>query len=465
MVNSSNDVLLQEKMEQMMNDIYETLRGLFFNHIHEALPPFERFKVPEIELSDDIKPKTWGQYSLEEIIEKIKPVIEPMIDQIHIYGRLKNYRLEKAVRIIERIIRNCECGEFREKSEFEELLNELCNIIDNEETEGEDAFTNDDFNNDEGKKIIEAVNLLKNVKRTVLILGEFFAKDNRIILYIKANEQCRGQSTLENRMLATLAHELFHAMHCFMKGTDKWFEKEGDARSTVVESLARWAEYCWCKHQNETEFKDIVRKMEQDWKTSDFPSDPYSAAKVFDNEDVIDLDIEVLAASIKDWDKAYKKIELHRNGKFLKYNIDDEARKLYRKLTREESIRNLKTNDWIIIHPHDSKMSEWCNLTLCKLIQYELEQSGFAVTRVPCKGQYLKRNTELVWGKSALLMIKNYGVVSKWNFVHSIENIVEKYVNTVFPFFGDAPLWDEFYMIDLLTKMMKEERALGIKNM
>ena len=129
MVNSSNDVLLQEKMEQMMNDIYETLRGLFFNHIHEALPPFERFKKPTIELSDKIKTKTWGQYSLEEIIEKIKPVIEPMIDQIHIYGRLKNYRLEKAVRIIERIIRNCECGEFREKSEFEELLNELRYIM------------------------------------------------------------------------------------------------------------------------------------------------------------------------------------------------------------------------------------------------------------------------------------------------------------------------------------------------
>ena len=74
MINNSNDVLLQEKMEQMMNDIYETLRGLFFNHIHEALPPFERFKVPEIRLSDEIKAKTFGKYSLEEVIEKIKSV-------------------------------------------------------------------------------------------------------------------------------------------------------------------------------------------------------------------------------------------------------------------------------------------------------------------------------------------------------------------------------------------------------
>ena len=458
MINNSNDVLLQEKMEQMMNDIYETLRGLFFSHVHEALPPFERFKKPTIELSDKIKTKTWGKYSLEEVIEKIKPMVEPMIDQIHIYGRLKNYRLEEAVGILERIIRNCECGEFRKKSDIEELLNELCNIIiDNEETEGEDAFTNDDFNNDDGKKIIEAVELLKNVNNTVLVLGKFFAKENWIILYTEANEQCRGQSTLENRLLATLAHELFHAMHCFVTGMDKWGGKEVEAKSMVIESLARWAEYCWCKHQKRAGFGNIAEKLKRGWKISDFPSDPYSAAKVFDNEDVIDLDIEVLAASIKDWDKAYKKIELHRNGKFLKYDIDDEARDLYKKLIRKKSNRDLDTEDWVIIHPHDSKKSEWYNLTLCKIIQYELEQSGFAVTRVPCKGKYLKRNTELVWGKSALFLIKNNGIVSKGNFAHSIENVVKRYVNTIYPYFGVVSLWDEHYIIRLLTDMMSVE--------
>ena len=468
MENSSNNVkteLLKVKMKQMMNDIYETLRGLFFTHIHVTLPPFECFKVPEIELSDEIKPKTWGQYSLEETIEKIKPMIEPMIDQIHIYGRVKNYRIEKAVRIIARIIRTCECGEFREKSDFEELLNELCNIIDNEETEGEDAFTNDDFNNDDGKKIIEAVELLKNVQNTVLILGEFSADNKLITLYTEANERCRGQSTLENRLLATLAHELFHAMHCFVTGMDKWGGKEDEAKSTVIESLARWAEYCWCKHQKRVGFGIIAEKLKRGWKTSDFPSDPYSAAKVYDNKDVIDLDIEVLAASIKDWDKAYKKIESHRNGKFLKYNIDDEARDLYKKLIRKKTNRDLDTEDWVIIHPHDSKMSEWYNLTLCKLIQYELEQSGFAVTRVPCKGQYLKRNTEQTLGKSEFLLIKNNGIVSKGIFIHSIENIAKKYVNTVYPYFRVVSLWDEYYMIDLLTKMMKEEGSLEIRNM
>lgn len=456
MVNSSNDVLLQEKMEQMMNDIYETLRGLFFNHIHEALPPFERFKVPEIRLSDEIKAKTFGKYSLEEVIEKI----EPVIDQILIDDSQENRWLIYVVDIIKQIIGNSKRKDLKDKTWFKDLMNQLFAMLDEMEINLEDAFTDN-----EGKKVVEAINLLKNVKKTVSIAGEFFVKENQIMLYTKVNEPCGGQGTLENRMLVTLAHELFHAMHCFVTGMDKWAGDEDKARSTVIESLARWAEYCWCKHQKESEFEDIAANLKRDWKISDFPSDPYSAAKVFDNEDVIDLGIEVLAASIKDWDKAYKKIESHRNGKFLKYNIDDEARDLYKKLIRKKTNRDLDTEDWVIIHPHDSKMSEWYNLTLCKLIQYELEQSGFAVTRVPCKGQYLKQNTELVWGKSALLLIKNNGVVSKWDFGHSIENIAKKHVNTVFPFFGDVPLWNKFYMIDLLTKMMKEERALGIRNL
>ena len=191
--------------------------------------------------------------------------------------------------------------------------------------------------------------------------------------------------------------------HFFVTDRDKWDVDDNDAGSTVIESLARWAEYCWCKHLNQMEFGDIAEKMKREWEIRDFPADPYAGAGVFDNEGVTDLDIEVLEASLTGWNKAYKMMESHKNSKFLNDSPYDEAEMLYRRLVRKKLIRNPAIKEWAIIHPHDSKMSEWYNLTLCKLIQYELEQRGLAVTRIPCKARYFTRNNEPGWGNSALL--------------------------------------------------------------
>lgn len=427
--------LLQKEMEQRMGTIYEELRRLFFSHGHRKLPRFESFDIPKIELSDVIKTKSLGKYSIGQAME----MIESITEQISADDSGESGWLKDAVDCLKRIIRNYKCGEFEKKSDFDGLLRELLDILDEVKTEG-----GTDFNNDGYKKIIEAIDILKNVEKEVIILGEFSSEENRITLYTKANDRCKRNSTLRNRMLATLAHELFHAMHCSVKGKDKWNNKPGDAREkvdarkTVVESLARWAEYCWCKHQDEVDFKYLADEMKKEWETSDFPSDHYAGAKVFDNEGVIDLDIEVLDASIKDWDKAYTMMESHRNGKVLKYSIDDEAKKLFGKLIRKISIHELVTKDWAIIHPHDLKMNEWYNKISCKLVQYELEQSGYEVMRIPCKGLYLKRNKEYAWGISALFFIMNNEneIDRSRFFIDSIMLIAKKHINAAVPFFG-----------------------------
>ena len=416
-----NGQLLQD-MQKKMPGIYEELRSLFFSHGHEMLPLFESFDAPRIELSEVIKTKTLGKERLEKVIAKIKK----MMDQICAADRLKD-----AVSTIEQIIEYYECGEIKEKSGFAELLKKLCKILDKARADG------DVFNNEGDKKIIEAIDFLKNAEKTVPILGEFSAERNLITLYTKANQQCSSSNNYEERLLTTLAHELFHAMHCCVTGKNRWFEKKGDIKSTVIESLARWAEYCWCKRQIVVEFNKIAENLKQGWETSDFPSDPYSGAKVFDNKGVLDLDIEVLDASIKKgWDEAYAMMESHRNDKFIDDDIDDEKEMisfLYNDF--RELLHNSDSKEWAVIHPHNSEISEKDNLALCELVQRELEQRGLAVKRISCKGHYLKRNYDCVKGTSAFLFIKK-GMFEKENFIDSIQAASAKHLNTTVPYFA-----------------------------
>lgn len=448
MITNFNDqnTVLEDDMKKAMPIIYGELRELFFRHAPRRLPRFEGFDAPKIKLSDDIKRMSLGKYSIVEAMEKI----EPIMDQIRKDDRFKVGWLAVVVNRLEQIIENCKCGVFKEKRDFEELLRELLRILDEVKTGGGKAFDNYVY-----KKIIGAIDILKNIKRTVFVAGEFIAESNLIMLYPKVYDQCSGHNTLKNRMLETLAHELFHAMHCSVKGKNKWNKKPGDARETVVESLARWAEYCWCKHQKKADFENIANDLKKEWKISDFPSDPYSGAKVFDNEGVIDFDIEVLDDSIKSWNKAYKKMESHRNDKPVKRRMDVEAEKLYKRLIREALNCSRGIKGWAIIHPHDLNMSEWHNIKTCELVQYELELRGLAVTRIPCKVRYFTRNNEPGWGNSALLFIINDEVDCKDFLKASIESVAKKYVNTKDPFLG-ADSWSKnYYRFD-------EDSILGI---
>ena len=443
MPNSSGNIITVKEMEQVKGIIYEGLRTLFFTHVHRKLPRFEEFEAPKIELSDEIKTKTFGKYSFEQIIEVIKKEIkeiESMLGQIRPDERLKSPWLGRAVELLYKIIGCCE-RRFEEEGEPDHLLESLRDLLDEAKAEGRKDFNNDECKEikEIHKKIIEAIEkaieLLKNVKKEKVILGKFFADYNLIILYTEANDRCRGQSTLRNRMLATLAHELFHAMHFFVTDRDKWYVDDNKTGSTVIESLARWAEYCWCKHLNQMEFGDIAEKMKREWEIRDFPADPYAGAGVFDNEGVTDLDIEVLEASLTGWNKAYKMMESHKNSKFLNDSPYDEAEMLYRRLVRKKLIRNPAIKEWAIIHPHDSKMTEWHNLKTCALVQNGLARSGFAVTRIPCKDKYLKRSNDWGWGDSALLLIIKDGACSA-DLYKEIKYITDKRKNTQGSFWG-----------------------------
>ncbi len=408
--------LLRQDMEQRVKGIYKDIRDLFFCFDHEMLPEFENFNPPKIELSDVIKTKILGKYPLEQVIKRI----ESMMDQIRTADRLK-----EAVGIIEKIIKNYNYGEISNKSDFERLLKVLCDILDKALADGEGVFNNDGDN-----RIVEAIDLLKNTQKIVFITGEFSAEKNLITLYTKANQQCSDSNSYSNSLLTPLAHEMFHAMHCYLTGKNQWDKEDTEAKSTVIESLARWAEYCWCRHQGK-EFQSIADKMKLEWETSDFPSDPYSGAKVFDKKTVTDLDFDVLDASVKDWDEAYTMMKSFRNGDLSK---ESEGYKLNSVFFCRQDFTNLINDiditEWAIIYPFNKKVSEKDNLALCKLVKDKFEQRGCNVTYIQCEDNYLKRSNDTGVGNSTLLFIKN-GVLKREEFANEVQAIVLKYLTVI----------------------------------
>ena len=403
-------------MEQRLKKIYEDIRSLFFCFNHVMLPEFENFNPPKIELSDVVKTKILGKYPLEQVIR----IIESMMNRIRTADRLK-----EAVSIIEQIIKNYNCGEIRNKCDFERLLKELCDIHDKALAEGEGVFSNDGDN-----RIVEAIDLLKNTHKIVLITGEFSAEKNLITLYTKANQRCSDSNFYYNRLLTTLAHEMFHAMHCYVTGKNQWDKEDTEAKLTVIESLARWAEYCWCRHQGK-EFQSIADKLKLDWETSDFPGDPYSGAKVFDKKTVTDLDFDVLDASVKDWDEAYTMMESFRNGDLSKESEGYKINSLF--FSRQDFtnlINDVDITEWAIIYPFNKKVSEKDNLALCKLVKDKFEQRGCNVTYIQCEDNYLKRSNDTGVGNSTLLFIKN-GVLKREEFANEVQAIVLKYLTVI----------------------------------
>ena len=433
---NENAEILRLDIKQAMSGIYGELQELFFNHYWGVFSQFENFEFPEIVFSDEVKTEDLGEYYLEEAIVKI----EPMMDQIRTADGLKD-----AVRKIEGIIEEYKLGSIKKKSDCEDYLRPLCAILRNALKDGSTSFNNGD------KKVIEAINILKNVKEPSLILGEFEAEKNSITLYTKANQRSKNTKTFRTRIMATLAHELFHVMHCHLIGKEKWTEKEDeDTRLTVIESLAKWAEYCWCIRKGK-EYTKIVDKIRRGWEISDFPADPYSGAKVFDSRNVLGLDFEVLEASKKDWDEAYALMEMHRNEKTSTENDDGDPLFLWRE-DFSELTRNAGTKEWAAIHPHCLQMSERDNLALLESFQQELEQKGLVVTRILCRGYYYKRNNELVEGASAFLYITNNKAFDREHFVDLVRGVSTKYVNSIYPLFGAISKADDTGKVYFMMK-------------
>ncbi len=137
-----------------------------------------------------------------------------------------------------------------------------------------------------------------------------FQYPNKVILYVNnIMEPAKTDYEFKTCLDRIIVHELVHFVHYqFIKliGQNYWGSRKlPDARTTVIECLARWMEYKWlCKKLgDELEARRIILDELED-KT--YPFNPYAAARVYIKRKKNPA--KLLRISATSWEDAYKQI-------------------------------------------------------------------------------------------------------------------------------------------------------------
>ena len=306
---TDNDI---QALYEKMNDILWTAE----NYIYKLNYP--KMHLPKIFISDYIVTKTYGKYDYKAILKEIKKFNEKFS---------YSYYCEILVQL-ENTIKRIEDGANLES--LKELIDYLVSKIDHAE------------NSEVRQAITRIIAMLKNTKRTINTLGTYNHQNNKITLYINSivdyfsKAPGKDLSTqIKTGLEIVLAHEVFHAIQYHLvifdnkkAGKSIWEYTSGhkDYRSTVLEGLARWFEYCWC---NDYQYINPIyswhkEQIEKEFRTYDYPGRPYAAAKVFikNSKPLMDEPITVLYTLLKEvsrkrkscWRKTYELLELLDNS-------------------------------------------------------------------------------------------------------------------------------------------------------
>ena len=232
---TDNDI---QALYEKMNDILWTAE----NYIYKLNYP--KMHLPKIFISDDIVTKTYGKYDYKAILKEIKKFNEKFS---------YSYYCEILVQL-ENTIKRIEDGANLES--LKELIDYLVSKIDHAE------------NSEVRQAITRIIAMLKNTKRIINTLGTYNHQNNKITLYINSivdyfsKAPGKDLSTqIKTGLEIVLAHEVFHAIQYHLiifdnkkAGKSIWEYTSGhkDYRSTVLEGLARWFEYVWCKENINT---------------------------------------------------------------------------------------------------------------------------------------------------------------------------------------------------------------------
>ncbi len=263
----------------------------------------------DLELSDkeDIKVVSFARNE-ERILKDLERLIKK-IKHVKSLGDISDIR-RHAERLYDSLSGNPEKNP-EQKSGFDDNDYEI------DETK---EFNQDSF--DRGLDIEFAEKALKRIidelrAKSYIHFGEFRAskipgKIGKIIIYWKAIEKYGGGNnyTPEADLMATVAHELFHAFHysCFLeKGfAEDWFMTGvSKDRPIVQESLASAYAWEYCKEHG---MKGLNRAYEENWKEIDIRYSPYSGAlgitkqwDDFNNDVFYKTMANLLNGSLVDW--------------------------------------------------------------------------------------------------------------------------------------------------------------------
>lgn len=267
-INNNDIQALYEKMDNIIDSIY-----LFPEENRDLLSSLDIF------ISDDMPKRSYGKHDIKKVLEEIDS-FRKEYPESYFNGLLAD--------IAGTIRRN---EEYKQSNAIKEITDYAERILE-EYAHGEYRHT-DGFS-----KIGKIISKLKNLKTTASLLGIYDYTKNRITLYIYniAKHFTKAPNPDDALKIKTgleivLAHEVFHAIHFHMLGTNyqrreaKWnaTPRHKDYQKCVTEGLARWFEYTWCdenQYSNDI-YKWHMQETEDELKCYDYPGWPYAAAKAF----------------------------------------------------------------------------------------------------------------------------------------------------------------------------------------
>lgn len=139
-----------------------------------------------------------------------------------------------------------------------------------------------------------------------------YLANNTIVYYINNIQTTAAKKNyaLAEFLVRIVTHEIFHAAHCFLCGTEHWSDKNCPRKwsATVKESLARYVEYIYSMDKKLTaQIQDIKLDLQNEHKCA--PSYPYAGAKNLILQQQVNFK-EVFQLSLKDWQAAYRVLDL-----------------------------------------------------------------------------------------------------------------------------------------------------------
>ena len=152
--------------------------------------------------------------------------------------------------------------------------------------------------------------LAEKAKQIVIVepMHAAYLANNTIVYYINNIQitATKKNYALDEFLARIVAHEMFHATHCFLCGTEHWTDNNcpREWNATVKESLARYVEYVFSMEKNLTaQSRDIKLDLQDSHKCA--PSYPYAGAKKL-ILDKCNAFREIFTLSLENWQTAYK---------------------------------------------------------------------------------------------------------------------------------------------------------------
>ena len=286
------------------------IREFFSERIDGAFIP-----CPYVFLSDKIKKRTYGKYTENELIRKLRE---------YETGMAKTPMYEYFREVLNCVIQN--------------LSDPADPVLCADTLAGAERMAGLDGTDEDQKVFREMQELIQQLKVENLILGEYLTDRHQIVLYVKAIERECGSPGKHMdffcKLSSVLAHEYFHAMHYAVRpghmiwsgtaaGGLKAFQK-----AELTEAPADYFSVLWCferAHISPKGFIDVAEERTAAWRKHLYSAWPYARALYIMRDDQslklptsvdeammwkgFDLFLQIFEESVHDTFAAYKMLK------------------------------------------------------------------------------------------------------------------------------------------------------------